>query len=201
MPADPAPRGRRPPVPANASDSTTPGRGTGPSRRPTGSSWSPTCPDCPPSPESSRNFPTASPPPSSSRSAERDDLDYLPRHPDVTVIPSIGTGNGHAPSKLAQLSPRTHAARRRWLLLVRRERRPNPAPCASTCAGHGWTIDQYDITGYWRFDSETLGRQSSPLSKTRSSRSTSAPSPTARATRWPPRSSTRRSNRPGSRPP
>ena len=28
-------------------------------------------------------------------------------------------------------------------------------PCASTSAAIGWTIDQLDVTGYWRFDSET----------------------------------------------
>ena len=36
--------------------------------------------------------------------ADADDLDYLPSHPDVTVVSSIGTGNGHAPSRLAQLT-------------------------------------------------------------------------------------------------
>ena len=119
--------------PATGSDSTTPGRGTGPSRRPNGSCWSRTCPGCPPSPGSSRSSLVVSPPSPSWRSADPDDLDYLPSHPDVTVVSSIGTGNGHAPSRLAQLVTRPDAARRQRVLLVRRgggriPRRPKALP-------------------------------------------------------------------------
>jgi len=35
--------------------------------------------------------------------ADPEDLEYLPTHPDVTVVSSVGTGNGHAPSRLARL--------------------------------------------------------------------------------------------------
>lgn len=36
--------------------------------------------------------------------ADDDDLTYLPTRPNVTVITTVGTGNGHAASKLAELS-------------------------------------------------------------------------------------------------
>ena len=86
--------------------------------------------------------------------AERDDLDYLPRRPDVTVIPSIGTGNGHAPSRLAQLSRELtlpDGGGYCWFAAEAAESRA----LRKHLRRHGWTIDQYDITGYWRFDSES----------------------------------------------
>jgi NADPH-dependent ferric siderophore reductase len=86
--------------------------------------------------------------------AHRDDLDYLPAHPRVTVSAAVGTGNGHAPSRLAEL--------------VRNHRLPDghgycwfAGEAAESRAvrkhfrGLGWTTDQLDITGYWRHDSET----------------------------------------------
>jgi NADPH-dependent ferric siderophore reductase len=84
--------------------------------------------------------------------ADHHDLDYLPVRPGVTVIPSLGTGNGVAPSRLADLvrqadkSPGGYC----WFAgeaAASREVR-------KYLRGRGWTIDQYDITGYWRFDSE-----------------------------------------------
>jgi len=82
-----------------------------------------------------------------------DDLDYLPRRDDVTVLPSLGTGNGTRPSALADA--------------VRDHRMP-PGPGYCWFAGEaaesrlvrkhlrslGWERDHYDITGYWRVDSE-----------------------------------------------
>jgi NADPH-dependent ferric siderophore reductase len=85
--------------------------------------------------------------------ADHHDLDYLPARPGVTVIPSLGTGNGVAPGRLADL--------------VRHADPPADGYCwfAGEAAasrevrtylrGRGWTIDQYDITGYWRIDSES----------------------------------------------
>ncbi|BBY63592.1 siderophore-interacting protein [Mycolicibacterium helvum] len=83
--------------------------------------------------------------------ADHHDLDYLPVRPGVAVVPSLGTGNGVAPSALADL--------------VRQADLPAYGYCwfAGEAAasrevrnyvrGRGWTIDRYDITGYWRFDS------------------------------------------------
>ncbi|NTY61289.1 siderophore-interacting protein [Mycolicibacterium sphagni] len=79
------------------------------------------------------------------------DLDYLPVRPGLAVMPSLGTGNGVTPSRLPDL--------------VREADLPESGYCwfageaaASRAVrkyvrGRGWTIDQYDITGYWRFDS------------------------------------------------
>jgi NADPH-dependent ferric siderophore reductase len=84
--------------------------------------------------------------------ADHHDLDYLAARPGVTVIPSLGTGNGVAPSRLAEL--------------VRQIGMPADGYCwfggeaaasrqvRKYLRGRGWTIAQYDITGYWRCDSE-----------------------------------------------
>jgi NADPH-dependent ferric siderophore reductase len=85
--------------------------------------------------------------------ADEADLDYLPHHPDVTVLPAIGTGNGHAPSQLAELVRQFALPDGRgycWFAGEAAESRS----VRKHLRGHGWTIDQYDITGYWRFDSE-----------------------------------------------
>jgi NADPH-dependent ferric siderophore reductase len=86
--------------------------------------------------------------------ADPDDLDYLPSHPDVTVVSSIGTGNGHAPSRLAQLTRDQRLPDGRgycWFAGEAAESRT----VRKHFRGNGWTVDQLDITGYWRFDSET----------------------------------------------
>jgi NADPH-dependent ferric siderophore reductase len=85
--------------------------------------------------------------------ADPDDLDYLPSHPDVTVVSSIGTGNGHAPSRLAQLTRDQRLPDGRgycWFAGEAAESRT----VRKYFRGSGWTVDQLDITGYWRFDSE-----------------------------------------------
>ena len=86
--------------------------------------------------------------------ADGDDLDYLPRHPDVTVIPSVGTGNGHAPSRMAELVRDLALPDGRgycWFAGEAAESRT----VRKHFRGRGWTVDQLDVTGYWRFDSET----------------------------------------------
>jgi NADPH-dependent ferric siderophore reductase len=86
--------------------------------------------------------------------ADRDDLDYLPSHPGVTVVPSVGTGNGHAPSQLAHLVRKLALPDGRgycWFAGEAAESRT----VRKYLRGLDWTIDQLDITGYWRFDSET----------------------------------------------
>jgi NADPH-dependent ferric siderophore reductase len=85
--------------------------------------------------------------------ADADDLDYLPSHPDVTLVSSIGTGNGHAPSRLAQLTRDQRLPDGRgycWFAGEAAESRT----VRKHFRGNGWTVDQLDITGYWRFDSE-----------------------------------------------
>lgn len=81
------------------------------------------------------------------------DLRYLPQHPDVTVLASIGAGNGCAPGSLAERmaqvdSPGTGYC---WFAGEAAESRQ----IRKHLRARGWRIDQYDITGYWRRDSET----------------------------------------------
>lgn len=85
--------------------------------------------------------------------ADREDLDYLPTHPDVMIVPSIGTGNGYAPSRLAQLVNDVTPPDGRGYCWFAGEAAESRA-VRKYFRGHGWTIDQLDVTGYWRFDSE-----------------------------------------------
>ncbi|BBX10470.1 siderophore-interacting protein [Mycolicibacterium aichiense] len=82
---------------------------------------------------------------------DHDDLDYLPTPAGVTLIPSMGSGNGVAASQLAQLvgSLELPADGYCWFggeAGASREVRKH-------LRGRGWTIDQYDVMGYWRQDS------------------------------------------------
>lgn len=84
---------------------------------------------------------------------DNDDLNYLPSHPDVTVVPSVGSGNGHAPSQLAQLVREFVLPDGRgycWFAGEAAESRT----VRKYFRGLGWTVEQLDVTGYWRFDSE-----------------------------------------------
>jgi NADPH-dependent ferric siderophore reductase len=97
--------------------------------------------------------------------AAAEDLDYLPARDDVALVSTVGTGNGHAPSRLAELV-RAHAhpdgpgycwfageavASRNVRKHLRRE--------------YAWGADQYDVVGYWRFDSETWDRRYEAVSQ------------------------------------
>ena len=86
--------------------------------------------------------------------AAAEDLDYLPAHQGLTVIPSIGTGNGDGPSTLAEKVrdlTMPDGLGYCWFAGEAAESRA----VRKYLRGLGWTIDQYDITGYWRADSET----------------------------------------------
>lgn len=86
--------------------------------------------------------------------AERTDLDYLPAHPQVSVIPSVGTGNGYAPSRLSALVRELTLPGGRGYCWFAGEAAESRA-VRKYLRGLGFDRDQYDITGYWRFDSET----------------------------------------------
>ncbi|MGO4443802.1 siderophore-interacting protein [Mycobacterium sp. 2YAF39] len=86
--------------------------------------------------------------------ADRDDLEYLPGHPQVRVVPSIGTGNGRAPSRLAEMVRDYQLPDGRGYCWFAGEAAESRA-VRKHFRGFGWTIDQLDIVGYWRFDSET----------------------------------------------
>jgi NADPH-dependent ferric siderophore reductase len=86
--------------------------------------------------------------------AAADDLDYLPKRRQTTVMPRIGSGNGHGPSALARTVAELDLPAGRgycWFAGEAAESRT----VRKFLRGLGWTIDQYDITGYWRQDSES----------------------------------------------
>ncbi len=91
--------------------------------------------------------------------ADEADLDYLPTGRDLTVLTTVGTGNGYAPSRLVELvRAHTHPAGRGYCwfageAVATREVRKHLR------SERRWVPDQYDIVGYWRFDSETWDRR------------------------------------------
>ncbi|MGV9799645.1 siderophore-interacting protein [Mycobacterium sp. NPDC003449] len=86
--------------------------------------------------------------------ADHIDLDYLPQHPLLRMIPSIGTGNGHAPSQLAALVRDLTLPGGRGYCWFGGEAAESRA-VRKHLRRLGFVRDQYDITGYWRADSET----------------------------------------------
>lgn len=85
--------------------------------------------------------------------AGTDDLDYLPKRPGIALITSVGTGNGHGPSTLARAVTELEMRAGRGYCWFAGEAAESRA-VRKHLRGLGWTIDQYDITGYWRQDSE-----------------------------------------------
>ncbi|MGY4710748.1 SIP domain-containing protein [Mycolicibacterium sp. CBM1] len=85
--------------------------------------------------------------------ADHHDLDYLPNRPGVTIIPSLGTGNGFGPSRLAKLVRRIDLPPQGYCWFAGEAAQSREV--RKYLRGLGWSIDQYDITGYWRYDSES----------------------------------------------
>lgn len=86
--------------------------------------------------------------------ASDDDIDYLPACPGATLICRVGSGNGQGPSALARAVAELDLPTGRgycWFAGEAAESRT----VRKFLRRLGWTIDQYDITGYWRQDSET----------------------------------------------
>ncbi|WP_319435974.1 siderophore-interacting protein [Mycobacterium sp. RTGN5] len=79
------------------------------------------------------------------------DLDYLPARPGVTVIPSLGSGNGVTPSRLADLVRQADVPAHGYCWFAGEAAASREV--RRYLRAQGWTIDQYDITGYWRLDS------------------------------------------------
>ena len=151
-PAAPAPAGRPAPPRETAWCSTTRGRGTGPLPTRGGSCSSATCPASGRSAHHRGTAATAHGDPDR-RGRRRRRPRLPPRRDSVTVVPRIGTGNGsrqaHRPTPCA-----TTRCRQRAATAGSPGRRPNPAPSANTSGPRAGHTDRYDITGYWRADSE-----------------------------------------------
>lgn len=90
------------------------------------------------------------------------DLDYLPDGPGVTVIPSVGTGNGMAPSRLAELVAETAYPGGRGYCWFGGETGQARA-VRKHFRALGWSLEQTDITGYWRQDSERWDAMFAPV--------------------------------------
>jgi NADPH-dependent ferric siderophore reductase len=86
--------------------------------------------------------------------ADRDDLDYLPRRENVPMVACVGTGNGVAPSRLAAQVREFSAPVGRGYCWFAGEAAESRA-VRKYLRGLGWSIDQMDVTGYWRFGSES----------------------------------------------
>ncbi|MEH3139792.1 MAG: siderophore-interacting protein [Mycobacterium kyogaense] len=82
-----------------------------------------------------------------------DDLDYLPRRDGVTVVPLVGTGNGTRPSALADTVRALPMPPDRGYCWFAGEAAESRA-VRKDLRSKGWQRDRYDITGYWRVDSE-----------------------------------------------
>ena len=91
--------------------------------------------------------------------AEQGDLSYLPARQDVSVAATVGTGNGCAPSRLAEMARAHPHPDGRGYCWFAGEAQATREVRKHLRGQHGWVADQYDIVGYWRFDSETWDRK------------------------------------------
>jgi len=85
---------------------------------------------------------------------DRNDLDYLTTKPGIEVVASVGTGNGVTDSVLGHLVTTRCAPGRRDYCWFGGE-----AGAARAIRKHlrrelHWSVEQFDILGYWRLDSE-----------------------------------------------
>ncbi|AKK25702.1 siderophore-interacting protein [Mycobacterium sp. EPa45] len=81
------------------------------------------------------------------------DLDYLPTRPGLAVVPAMGTGNGFAPSRLPELIGQVDLTACDYCWFGGEA--GSSREVRKYLRGHAWTVDRYDIAGYWRLDSET----------------------------------------------
>lgn len=84
---------------------------------------------------------------------DRSDLDYLPSRPSVAVEALVGTGNGTAPSRLAQWVREFAMPSGRGYCWFAGEAAESRA-VRKHLRGLGWETEQFDVTGYWRHGSE-----------------------------------------------
>ncbi|MCW2555094.1 MAG: hypothetical protein JWR78_4875 [Mycobacterium sp.] len=91
--------------------------------------------------------------------ADPADLHYLPARSEFSMVTTVGTGNGCAPSRLSELAQaHTHPDGRGYCWFAG-EAQATREVRKHLRGDHGWVADQYDIVGYWRFDSETWDRK------------------------------------------
>jgi NADPH-dependent ferric siderophore reductase len=91
-----------------------------------------------------------------------EDLDYLPKQPDLRLITSIGTGNGVTDSVLPQLVAQhcsNSGLRYCWFA-----GEASGARAVRKFLRHeqGWATEQMDVVGYWRRDSDQWSDRFAP---------------------------------------
>jgi NADPH-dependent ferric siderophore reductase len=89
---------------------------------------------------------------------DEDDLTYLSAPSNVTVTASVGTGNGQSESVLSRLVAELDLPAGRGYCWFAGEAAQSRS-ARKYLRGIGWTADQFDIVGYWRFDSEAWDRK------------------------------------------
>lgn len=97
--------------------------------------------------------------------AGHDDLTYLPDRHDIPVEATVGSGNGHGPSRLPDLvRGHAHPAGRGYCWFAG-EARASRLVRKHLRGDHGWAAEQYDIVGYWRSDAEAWDRRYAAVSE------------------------------------
>src|SRR6478735_2965685 len=104
-----------------------------------------------------------------------------PHRTNVTVIATVGTGNGDGESVLPQLVAAQPLPSGRGYYWFAGEAGQSRAVRKYLRGQHHWDAAQFDILGYWRRDSEAWDKRT-PRSRLISSRFTRRRSPTAKAT-------------------
>ena len=86
------------------------------------------------------------------------DLAYLPTAPNLTLVPAVGSGNGQPGSRLAELVAEQRLPPGRGYCWFAGEAAQSRA-VRKYVRGLGWTAAQFDVVGYWRYDSEAWDRR------------------------------------------
>ena len=87
------------------------------------------------------------------------DLDYLPARSAFPMVTALGTGNGSAASRLGELVRAHSYSDGRGYCWFAGEAGTTRDVRKHLRGDRGWGPDQYDVVGYWRFDSETWDRE------------------------------------------
>jgi NADPH-dependent ferric siderophore reductase len=90
---------------------------------------------------------------------DESELDYLPQHPDVEVICSVGTGNGVGHSVVSHLATDRLAAGGWDYCWFAGEATAARAVKNFLRRELHWPFDRFDVMGYWRADADDWGRR------------------------------------------
>jgi len=85
---------------------------------------------------------------------DESDLDYLPSRDGVELITLIGSGNGYGDSRLDVAVEKFEHPEGRGYCWFAAEAKASRAVRKHLRRQHGWTTEQCDVIGYWRFDGE-----------------------------------------------